>query len=107
LVELMLSLPPQLSFDPDHDRPLAREAVRGLIPESVRLSSRKPFFNELLDDALAGPDAERLSRLLQDPGDALAWALRPEELDLIGGPARSLVKWRVATTSLWTQRMFD
>jgi hypothetical protein len=106
LVELMLSLPPQLSFDPGHDRPLAREAARGLIPERVRLSDRKPFFNELLDDALAGSDADGLGPLLRNPGEALAWALRPGELDLIGGPARSLVRWRVATASLWARRMF-
>ena len=106
LVELMLSLPPQLSFDPEHDRPLAREAVRGVIPESVRLSDEKPFFNELLDGAFAGPDVGALDRVLRDPGDALTWALRPGELGVIAGPAWSLVRWRVATASLWAKQMF-
>jgi asparagine synthase (glutamine-hydrolysing) len=106
LVELMLSLPPQLSFDPDHDRPLAREAARGLIPESVRLSARKPFFNQILDDALAGPDSEPVSRLLQDPGPAVGWALRPGGLDAVSGHARPLVEWRVATACLWARHHF-
>ncbi len=107
LVELVLSLPPELSFDPEHDRPLAREAVRGLIPESVRLSARKPFFNELLDDALAGPDSEPLSRLLQDPGQAIGWALRPDRLDAVSDHAGPLVAWRVATACLWARHHFQ
>ena len=104
LVELMLSLPPQLGFDPDHDRPLARAAVRGLIPDAVRLSDRKPFFNGLLDEALAGPDSDSLARMLTEPGEAMAWALRPGGLDAITGPARSLIGWRVATACLWARR---
>jgi asparagine synthase (glutamine-hydrolysing) len=106
LVELMLSLPPQLSFDPELDRPLAREAVRGLIPDSVRLSGEKPIFNELLDDALAGPDAETLAGALRDPGEAVAWALRPEGIHDVTGPARSLVMWRIATAALWGRGAF-
>jgi asparagine synthase (glutamine-hydrolysing) len=103
LIELMLSLPPQLSFDPDHDRPLAREAVRGLIPERVRLSDRKPVFNALLDDAFAGPDADGLAAILRDPADAVAWAVRPEGLTTVSGPARSLVGWRIATACIWAR----
>jgi asparagine synthase (glutamine-hydrolysing) len=106
LVELMLSLPPQLSFDPDLDRPLARAAVRGMLPESVRLSGHKPFFNELLDQALAGADADELSEVLGDPGGAVAWALRPGGLAAITSPSRSLVIWRIASASLWARRVF-
>jgi asparagine synthase (glutamine-hydrolysing) len=106
LVELMLSLPPELSFDPDHDRPLAREAVRGLIPESVRLSGRKPVFNELLDDALRGPDSDELAGWLREPDDAVGWALRPGGVAAVEGPARSLVAWRIATACIWARARF-
>ena len=101
LVELMLSLPPRLSFDPELDRPLAREAVRGLIPESVRRSDDKPVFNELLDDAFAGPDAEDLAGAVRDPGKTVAWALEPEGIEAVTGPARTLVEWRIATAAIW------
>jgi asparagine synthase (glutamine-hydrolysing) len=106
LVELALSLPPRLSFDPEMDRPLAREAVRGLIPEAVRLSDRKPFFNELLEEALAGPDAERLAGILRDPGGALEWAIEPAGLDALAEPARPLVEWRIAAASVWARELF-
>jgi asparagine synthase (glutamine-hydrolysing) len=105
LVELMLSLPPELSFDPEHDRPLARDAVRGLIPEGVRTSARKPFFNQLLEDALAGPDSEALGRLLADPGEAVGWALQPSGLDAVSAHARPLVEWRVATACMWAHQL--
>jgi asparagine synthase (glutamine-hydrolysing) len=106
LVDLVLSLPPQLAFDPDLDRPLAREAVRDLVPDGVRLSEHKPFFNDLLDDALATTDAPQLAQLLRDPPEAVAWALEPGGIDGIEGPRRSLVGWRVATACLWGRTMF-
>ncbi len=107
LVNLILSLPPQLAFDPNLDRPLAREAVRGLVPDSVRLSQHKPFFNDVLDDALAGPDSLELESLLADPPEALEWALAPSGLSGIGGATRPLIGWRLATAALWAQEVFD
>jgi asparagine synthase (glutamine-hydrolysing) len=56
LVELVLGLPPELAFDARLDRPLLREAMRGLLPERVRLREDKIFFDVLLRDALTGPD---------------------------------------------------
>ncbi len=106
LVELMLSLPPELSFDPQLDRPLARAAARGLIPERVRLSEDKPIFNRLLDDALTKTDSAELAHLLGDLPEAIAWALDPRGLAEIHGPARSLVTWRAATSALWTRVQF-
>jgi hypothetical protein len=101
LVNLMLSFPPELNFDPRFDRPLAREAVRGLIPESVRLSLEKPFFNALLDDAFAGPDRLGLDELLRTLPEAVSWAVAPNGLNHPSGRIRSLLQWRVATLAIW------
>jgi asparagine synthase (glutamine-hydrolysing) len=106
LVEFVLSLPAELAFDPDLDRPLARAAVRDLIPDEVRLFEHKPFFNDLLDDALAATDAGELERTLHHPSEALAWALAPAALNAVEGRARPLLAWRIATANLWARRVF-
>jgi asparagine synthase (glutamine-hydrolysing) len=64
LIELVLGLPPELAFEPKHDRPLAREAMKGSLDERLRREAAKPFFNRLLNDALAGPDRPRLEHAL-------------------------------------------
>src|SRR5262249_21912544 len=46
LVELMLRLPPDLAFSPNHDRALAREAMRGIVPEPVRIGGAKSNYGE-------------------------------------------------------------
>ena len=83
LIELALQLPPELSFDPQADRPLVRRALAGRIPVH---DGAKPVFNALLDRALGGPDAALLR-------------------DLLGGraPANapSLDLFRAASLELW------
>jgi asparagine synthase (glutamine-hydrolysing) len=64
LIELVLGLPPALSFDARLDRPLLRDAMRGLLPERVRLREDKVFFTVLLRDALTGPDHGEVGRTL-------------------------------------------
>ncbi len=108
LIELVLGLPPELNFDAVHDRPLARAAMSGVIPDGVRLADEKPFFNVLLDEALEGADGPGLAAILAEPPEAVAWALRAnarEELR-VGGGTRSLDAWRVATASLWARAVF-
>ncbi len=108
LVELVLSLPPELNFDAVHDRPLAREAMKGIVPDGVRLADEKPFFNVLLDETLQGPDGREVAAILTNPPEQVAWALGPtarDELRLAGG-TRSLDAWRVATASLWARAVF-
>lgn len=55
-IELALSLPPELAFDPRHSRPVLREAVRGLVPDEVRLRPSKSTFDEVFQAALTGPE---------------------------------------------------
>jgi hypothetical protein len=70
LVDLIL--PPRLSFDPRFDRPLARRAMAGVVPDVVRLSDAKPHFNAVLEDALGGADRPILGELMLD-GDLAEW----------------------------------
>jgi hypothetical protein len=69
LVDLMLSLPPELSFDSAFDRPLLREACRDALPLRVLRRRTKSFFNAPMADALAGSDLPAIAAQL-DPRQA-------------------------------------
>jgi asparagine synthase (glutamine-hydrolysing) len=66
LIELTLRIPPELTFDSYLDRPLAREAMAGLLPDEVRLSRRKSNLAPLHLRTFNGPDLEPVRRLLAD-----------------------------------------
>ncbi len=50
LIEFCLQLPPELAFDRRFGRPLARESMAGLIPDSVRLQTQKANFSPFCAD---------------------------------------------------------
>jgi asparagine synthase (glutamine-hydrolysing) len=64
LVELMLRMPPELAFSPDYDRALARGAMRGIVPEPVRLPIRKSNYAPLMHRTLAVDDIDGIRRIL-------------------------------------------
>jgi hypothetical protein len=110
LVDHVLSLPPELGFDPRLDRPLARRALAGELPERFLLDPRKPFFNRLLEDALRGPDAETVRELLAHPRPELSSLLRPEAVKALenglfptssAAPGAATDVWRIAVLELW------
>ncbi len=68
LIELALRIPPELEFDPEVDRPLIREALRGRVPDSVRLSTRKSNLAPFYFDDVSGPDLAPIRRILHAPG---------------------------------------
>jgi asparagine synthase (glutamine-hydrolysing) len=109
LIDFVLRLPPQLAFDARFDRPLARDAMRGLIPDVVRLGESKPYFNDPLADALDGPDRAVLEELFATP--ALARYVRPDRIaDLLPRrprPAWPLDTWRVASAAAWLRMQED
>ena len=114
LVELVLRLPPELAFDAELTRPLAREAVAGLLPDEVRLRPDKVDFSRLLIDALNGPDRALATRLL-GAKDAELWAYaEPEKVgELLQRPLeRRGTEWarlvaRLATTEIWLRAQAD
>ena len=46
------ALPPEHAWDARHDRPMLREALRGLLPDSIRLRADKSYFNDVLGAAV-------------------------------------------------------
>jgi asparagine synthase (glutamine-hydrolysing) len=66
LVEFALQLPPELSARPHAHRWVVREALRGILPETLRIRVGKPGTADVLTWSLAANRA-RLLPLLQDP----------------------------------------
>ena len=114
LVQLVLRLPPELALDATLTRPLAREAVAGLLPDEIRLRPDKVDFSRLLIDALGGPDWSIVTRLL-GAADAELWAYveRAEVRGLLERPAeRRTTEWarvvaRLTTTECWLRSQGD
>ena len=114
LVEFVLRLPPELSLDPVLTRPLARDALAGLLPDDVRLRPDKVDFTPLVVAALGGPD-RALAEALLLPGHLEVEAyVRPASLVrlLDTPPERRSAEWarvtsRLATTEAWLRSQAD
>lgn len=113
LVELVLRLPPELAFDPELDRPLLRRALRGLLPDEIRLRATKSYFDSLVVESLSGPERPQLTSLLASPQAEIRRYVTETRLrDIVEGPrARERPfdwawnSWRVASTELWLRSL--
>ncbi len=118
LVELVLSLPPELAFSSDMDRPVLRTAARGLIPEQIRTRVGKSDFAPVLSTALAADDLA-LARSLLLASDARIREF--VEVDVVreqlfeGAPQRhpqgperwAIDIWRMISVECWLRAQED
>jgi asparagine synthase (glutamine-hydrolysing) len=79
LLELMLQVPPEACSDGRLSRPLFREAMAGISPDSVRLRRDKVRFDQVLMDALVGHELPALRALFGDAPEIAAY-VEPEAL---------------------------
>lgn len=114
LVELVLGLPPELSLDPVLTRPLARQALAGVLPDEIRLREDKADFSVLVVDALSDVDRPVLEALLGARDRELEAFVRPDELERILGTPRERrgSLWaravsRFAVTECWLRSQAD
>ena len=118
LIEFVLRLPPELSFDPHRSRPLLRASVAGLIPDEVRLRAGKTYFDATFYDAMAGHDRSAVRRMLLDPDAEIRAFVDPERLrsDLLDVDPREhplgarfwmASAWRLATAESWLRAQRD
>jgi asparagine synthase (glutamine-hydrolysing) len=117
VVECVLSLPPELAFHPRHSRPLLRDAIAGVIPDSVRLRQTKSDFDGPFHAALAGADAEIIAELLGGPDARTRAFVRPQAVarELLAGAPNDLGTrgawgvqlWRLLTAELWLRALED
>ena len=68
LATFALRLPPLLMMDPERDRPLARDAMRGVLPEKVRTRTVKSDLSAFYREITTRGDIDDVRRLLVDPG---------------------------------------
>jgi asparagine synthase (glutamine-hydrolysing) len=105
LVDIALSNPPQLQFDPIRDRVLLRDALAGRIPEQVRGHYSKSDFTPLLVAALRGRDGTLLAETLAGPDVPVREFLRGDALDRLLRGERSkrgsFQLWQVGMANLW------
>jgi asparagine synthase (glutamine-hydrolysing) len=117
LIELVLRLPPEHGFDAGFTRPLLRRAMRGSVPDEVRLRRDKTYFDPLLDDCLATEDRQGVTRLL-GAADAEVHSLgdRAGVRSLLdegpsrhpGGPSSWTREiWRLSTAECWLRSQAD
>ncbi len=117
LVELALRIPPELEFNPDEDRPLIREAMRGRTPDSVRLAKRKSNLAPFYRDVLAGEDHAPIRELLTARDaeigayvhrDAIAALLdRPRTLEEPGWDRWATDVWLLTSAECWLRFQAD
>jgi asparagine synthase (glutamine-hydrolysing) len=117
LIELVLRLPPEHGFDPCLTRPVLRRAMRGIVPEEVRMRRDKTYFDPLLDDCVAVEDRQVVTRLLGAPdAEVLSLADRSGIRRLLDeGPSRNphgasswtRDVWRLATAECWLRSQAD
>ncbi len=103
LVELVLRIPPRVSWRHRLDRSLARATVAGALPDVVRLNRRKANIGPFYLDLLTGPDSAIIRELLLDSrarvrefADA-AWI----ERNVARSPSRTDPDWLTWTTVVW------
>jgi asparagine synthase (glutamine-hydrolysing) len=118
VIELVLRLDPELSFDPRFTRTMLREAIDGLVPDEVRLRRGKSNFDALFHQLLAGPELAAVRTLL-DPSQArLRGYVDVSSLhrELFRGDPRShpeglmrwaIRVWRLATAEIWLRLRED
>lgn len=118
VVEVMLSLDPELGFDRRYDRAVLRDAIAGLVPEEVRLRRGKSNFDALFHQLLAGPELPAVRQLLDPRRAHLGEYVDAAEMHrslLAGGPppggrerARWAVQvWRAVTAECWLRAQAD
>lgn len=109
LIDLVLSLPPELAYHPHRDRPVARRAMSDELPVEILENDEKPVFNSVLRAALTGPDLRAVQALLADPHPDLARRVRREAVrSMLASPGDNAVGgrwatdiWRLASMELW------
>ncbi len=111
LVTLCLRQPPAATLDRRFNRPVLRQSVAGLVPDSVRLRPAKARFESLVVSCLTGPDMPAVRALLLDPGAEIRAftdqvEMRRQLFEGYGGVAFGSFRWmwfvwRLVTAELW------
>ncbi len=109
LVEFVLAVPADQSGRPGWDRWVHRKAMRGILPEEVRLRRTKTNFDSLVEIGLRQRERETVRALLQQPQIVAREMIRADWLqeaqrDLAAGVGDWLPLWLSLSLELWLSR---
>lgn len=115
LVELALRQPPEQTLDPRFSRPVLREAMAGLLPDSIRLRPQKALFESLIVSAMSGPDAAAIEQILTAPDAEIGAYVDRERMKASLFATREVRKedefrwmwqvWRLLTAEVWLRSL--
>lgn len=110
LLQFVDRLPPELAFDATFNRPLLRQSMAGIIPDRIRLQSRKMDLNTFVDASIAA-DLVVVRPLMLASDAALREYVRPESLQHVFDPGTVLTTtaagrlgfraWRLVEMECW------
>ena len=116
-MELALSIPPSLGFDPYLDRGIVRASMKGSVPDLVRLSTRKSDLSPFYHRILTGADLNLLRLLLTNKDLALGpyvnraevarLVTEPPAIGDVGWAAWIAQVWALVTTESWLRTEAD
>jgi asparagine synthase (glutamine-hydrolysing) len=107
LIETALSLPPELAFAREHNRPVLREAVAGRVPDVARLRPYKSNFDPVIVAGM-GVDLPLVEALLLAPAAHVGAYTHPEALRAhLASPPASLGPRRAWAMTLWHLAMLE
>lgn len=117
LVELMLRIPPELSFEGPLDRPRLRAAMAGRLPDAVRLRTHKSSYAAFMHRSLLRFDLPIFRSLLCDPrAEILRWVRadaihrlleRPPDVGEPGWHTWGPQAWSMASAECWLRHQAD
>jgi asparagine synthase (glutamine-hydrolysing) len=101
VIELALSLPPELAFDRRYNRPVLRSAMDGLVPDPVRTRPYKSRFDSVFASALRS-DLPVIARMLTAPdAEVRAYADASSIHSLLEAPPERADAERAWAFDLW------
>jgi hypothetical protein len=103
LVKFALSYPPELDFDNRYDRPNVRGALRGRVPDALRLDRRKSSLAPFYHEGWIGPDLPVVRQLLLGPDCEVRRFVQPRIIDdlLNEPPAAGARRWMSFGARVW------
>jgi asparagine synthase (glutamine-hydrolysing) len=109
LVEFVMAVPAYILGGPDFDRRLHRQAMKGILPEEIRLRRSRTVFTSLSLRGLQEREWEKIKGILSRPQvverdyiDA-GWLQHRLEVGF-DRTAESMMLWRALCIELWLQR---
>jgi asparagine synthase (glutamine-hydrolysing) len=117
LVEFALGIPPELEFTAELDRPLIREAMRGHVPDVVRLDVLKSNLAPFHQSSIAGPDLAPIREVLSAPDLEIAAYVDVDavrrlvedapEVGVWGSDRWATDVWRLMAAECWLRAQAD